>query len=506
MRKNQQPRKKSDEYRDLLDAASRYRTIEKLADVIWSVNLDLHFTYVSEAVTSLLGYTQQEALAMKMDDLLMPVSIQLVHDTLADAMKREAAGEYVDVSPAIEVMARHKDESIVWLELSRMFLRDESGTPVGVIGVARDITDRVHALRAMEESEARYRALAEKSVVGIVIAQDNPVRFSYVNNTMAKMVGYSKEELLRMSAEETFALVHPEDREEFFGRFRERLEDKSMAGALELRGFRKNGTIIPLEVHGVRIDYEGEPAVLATFVDISDRHQAREEMTNARKFAEFLLDLMGHDLNNIHQGLMTSLELLSGEDYLSRNGQRLIKSSLSQVKRAVTLIKNVRRLSEVKSKGAVSIPMDLGDTIRLAVDSVRKTFPSKDVTINSDVESGQYIVLGCQFLYDAFFNLLHNAVKVDERQNVIIDIHAKVSTDGSVLHVAIADRGRGIPDSKKESVLTRLGGEQVSTSGVGLTLVQQIVEQCQGEIWVEDRVQGDYSQGAKFVVALQLMV
>ena len=113
-------------------------------------------------------------------------------------------------------------------------------------------------------------------------------------------------------------------------------------------------------------------------------------------------------------------------------------------------------------------------------------------------------MLGCQFLLDVFYNLLHNAVKADVNEPVILEIKAEPSQDGTSLQVSVTDRGPGIPDSKKTTILSRLGDERTIRSGIGLTLVQQIIDRCLGKIWIEDRVKGNHSEGARFVMLLQL--
>jgi len=493
-----------DEYRNLLAEVEKWRTIEQLTDVIWSVDMNLKFTYVSPSVEKLLGYTQNEVIGKSLDQLATAESVSLIKKTLVEGLARDATDSILEIPPPIDVEVKHRDGTSIWLELTRVFVRDEDNNPIGVLGVARNITEHVHATRALKESEAKYRALAEQSVLGIVIAQDAPVRLTYVNDMMEKIVGYNKEEMTQWRGEETARLIHPEDRAMFFGRFRDRLENKSTPRSYEFRGVRKDGEIVWLEVHGRRIEYHSEPAVHATFIDVTSRHLAQQEAENARKFTAFLIDLMSHDLNNIHQGMMTALELMSSHEDLPAQSKTLLENSLSQLERAGGLISKVKKLSDIKSKTMRRTKTDIHEPISKAIDSVRKTFPQRKIKIDSNIKPGIFIVYGCQFLIDVFYNLLHNAVKYDVNKPVILEINAEHSQDGTSLQVTVSDRGPGIPDSKKSSILSRLSDEGTALSGIGLTLVQQIITRCKGEIWVEDRISGEYSKGAKFVIFLQL--
>jgi len=492
------------EYKSLLAEVEKWRTIEELTDIIWSVDMNLKFTYVSPSVKRLLGYTQEEMLVKSLDQIASSESISLIKKTLTEALERNATDTIREIPPPIDIEVKHRDGTSVWLALSRTFMKDENNNLVGVLGVARDISDRVHATLALKESEANYRALAEKSVLGIVIAQDDPVRLPYVNDTMQEIIGYSKEEMTRWRGQETFKLIHPDDRTIFFETFRDRLEKRTVPGSYDFRGVRKDGEIVWLEVHGTTIEYQSKPAVLATFVDITERYLAQRKMEEERNFAEFLIDLMSHDLNNIHQGMMTALELMSTHDNLPTEITTHLENTLAQLERAGGLISKVKTLSEVKSKKIERIRIDIHEPISKAIDSIRKTFPQRNINVDFNIKPEMHFVLGCQFLLDVFYNLLHNAVKADVNEPVILEISAEPSQDGTSLQVSVTDRGSGIPDSKKTTILSRLGDERTTRSGIGLTLVQQIIDRCQGKIWIDDRVEGIPSKGTKFVMLLQL--
>ncbi|MFW9844834.1 MAG: PAS domain-containing protein, partial [Candidatus Thorarchaeota archaeon] len=244
-----------EEYNSLLSELKRWRVVEELADVIWEVDMNLKFRYISPAVEDLLGYTQEEMMDITMNHLFTPESVTLIENTLAEGIAEHTTESPRVIPPPIEVEAVHCDGTSVWLELSRVFVRDEDNNAVGVIGVARNITYRIDAARALQESEAKYRAVSEKSVLGIAIAQDDPVRLSYVNNTLANLLGYDKGEMTKWRGDETARVINPEDRERFFRTFRERLENIREPAPYKFRGVRKSGETIWLEVHGTRIEY-----------------------------------------------------------------------------------------------------------------------------------------------------------------------------------------------------------------------------------------------------------
>ena len=153
--------------------------------------------------------------------------------------------------------------------------------------VAEDVALGVRSLRLqmnLRGGEAKYRTLVEQSLQGIVIAQGLPSpRLVFANPAMAKILGYTPDELTSLSPKETEGLVHPEDRALFFGRFSDRLQGKPAPPTYEFRAIRKNGEPRWLELSSNRIEYQGQPAVQATFVDITERKHAEEALRRSEE-------------------------------------------------------------------------------------------------------------------------------------------------------------------------------------------------------------------------------
>jgi signal transduction histidine kinase len=110
-------------------------------------------------------------------------------------------------------------------------------------------------------------------------------------------------------------------------------------------------------------------------------------------------------------------------------------------------------------------------------------------------------------LHDVFVNLIGNAIKHSPPdRRLVIDVAVGIIEEDGKKHceVTIADNGPGIPDLLKTKLFQRFahGKTEVHGSGLGLYLVRTMLEHYGGHIRVEDRVPGDYSKGAKFVVMI----
>jgi|GEM_PF-616058 len=203
----------------------------------------------------------------------------------------------------LDVTIKNKKGQTIPLECSASISKVYGKSTIAV--VARDMTERRERERLLRESEKKYRSLVEQSMQGIVIAQGPIPRIVFANSTMSKILGYTVEELTSLSPQQTAGLVHPDDRELFFGRFKDRLEGKAAPPQYEVRGIRKDGTIVWLELSSARIEYGGQRAVQAIFTDITERKKAEEAVFAERDRLETVAKSIGAGLAIISKDYRT---------------------------------------------------------------------------------------------------------------------------------------------------------------------------------------------------------
>jgi len=139
----------------------------------------------------------------------------------------------------------------------------------------------------LKQSEEKFRKLAEKSVVGIYLIQDDLLR--YVNPKFAEIFGYEVDEMINRL--EATATVSPEDRPFVEENIRKRISGEVESIHFQFRGIRKDQEIIHVEVYGSRIDHQGRPAVLGTMIDITERIRTQRDLEKQLKIFQGLYDL-----------------------------------------------------------------------------------------------------------------------------------------------------------------------------------------------------------------------
>ena len=148
----------------LRDSEKRYRLLaENVTDVIWVLDMNLQFTYMSPSVKYLRGYTAEEARKQKLEDVLPPASLEVAMRVLKEELAEEKK-EDKDLSRSriLELENKCKDGSTIWAEIKTSFLRDSDGQPIGIVGVSRDITQRKKAEQDLKQSEERLKSALSK--------------------------------------------------------------------------------------------------------------------------------------------------------------------------------------------------------------------------------------------------------------------------------------------------------------------------------------------------------
>ncbi|WP_461208557.1 PAS domain-containing hybrid sensor histidine kinase/response regulator [Desulfocurvus sp. DL9XJH121] len=172
-----------------------YRMLaENIADVIWSTDKDLAYTYLSPSVRTILGYAPRELLGTSSLKLLTPESRKDAQ-RLVSTRWASNPSEHDDIHSRLEILHRRKDGSEVWLEVLVRTLFDGRGEPVGLVGVSRDISQRREAERLLRRSEAKFRNVLENaSLAGVSL--DRQGRLTFANNHFLNLAGWPREEAL----------------------------------------------------------------------------------------------------------------------------------------------------------------------------------------------------------------------------------------------------------------------------------------------------------------------
>jgi PAS domain S-box-containing protein len=241
-----------------------------------------------------------------------------------------------------------------------------------------------------------------------------------------------------------------------------------------------------------------------------NRILTNNELAGLKAETEFYNDLMAHDQNNINQGLIGYYEMLQMQPELSIKQKTYLSESLALIENSIILINNVRTLKKLRDTEPKIEKTDIFDCYTDAVDTLIHQFPNENIEIAHNLMPGKYLVMANAFLKDVFINILNNSVKFDRKTTHRIELKAKSrKLDGnSYIQVSITDYGPGIEDPIKERLFDRSRRQKslaTSGSGLGLSVVREIIDRYGGRIRVEDRVANDHSKGTKIIFCIPVI-
>ena len=194
-------RKRAEE--TLRESEERFRQLtEQSRTIIWEVDAEGLYTYVSPVSEAAWGYRPEEIVGRKRFCDLHP-------EKGCDAY-RTGALEIVarkDAFRNFDKPVQTKNGQVVWVSANGIPILDANGALLGYRGSDADITERKRAEEALRTSEAKFRTLFESSVDGILIADCETKAFKYANPSVCRMLGYSAEELRTMGVQD----IHPQD-------------------------------------------------------------------------------------------------------------------------------------------------------------------------------------------------------------------------------------------------------------------------------------------------------
>jgi PAS domain S-box-containing protein len=221
---------------------------------------------------------------------------------------------------AVESMRSGAQDYLIKDNLSRLIPAIKRELNEAKIRVQR--RDAEESLRATEN---RFQSLVEHSLVGIYLLQNT--QFTYVNPKFARIFGYQQNDII--DAKTFLDLVPEEDKQNFSDNFLQPLTERTRNLHYFFQGRRKDSVIIEIEAHGTRTELNGNPAIIGTILDITERKHSEDELRKLWRALEqspvsvIITDIKGNiEYVNPKFSLITGYEL---EEILGKN-PRFLKS------------------------------------------------------------------------------------------------------------------------------------------------------------------------------------
>ena len=379
--------------------------------------------------------------------------------------------------------------------------------------IVHDISDRVAATMALQESEERFRLLIESAPEAIFIHIEG--KFFFLNQYAISLFGAkSEKELLGTSIMDR---VHPASREAILNRIKQLKEGEKVVPLEEEVFLKLDGTPVDVEVTAATVHYKDMDGALVYARDITERKKLEyaknevEAQLRQQQKLEAIGTLAGgvaHEINNPINGIMNYAQLIL--DNVDQENQAITQYAgeiIHETDRVATIVKNLLQFSrqEKQSHSYASIYDIINQTISLINTVVRKD----QITLIVDLEDNlPDIKCRSQQIQQVLMNLLTNARDAlnekyrdyDENKIIRLTCTHYVEAERRWMKIIVEDRGNGIPQNIQEKIFEPFFStkpKEIGT-GLGLSISFGIVKDHHGSITI-DSEEGKYT---KFILVL----
>jgi len=476
---------------ELLQVAA---VVDESTVALYAVEND-RFFWVNAAFADSLGYTKEEIFALgSVTDVIVEEQREIVREMI----RRRDAGDERDVR--YMTRARCKDGSMLEVEIhgSVAYL---DGRRI-LTGAVVDVTTQMSENRRVQEREEYFRALTE-NVSDVIAIIDPDGRFTYVSPSVERVLRYRAEELIGSSH---FDLVHTEDRDRVVATFERLLIGGSgPAATVSYRCRRKDGAWRTLESVGTNLlNHPQIRGLVLSTRDVTERELLERELEQLRRLTSLgrLAAQVAHEFNNVLMGIKPVVEIIrqqgAGNHQLLRLAD-LISTSISRGKRITTDILRFGRPSQLTLH-----PVKVQELIRQVAEEVGSMLPDGIVLDVNAPGTPMYASADLPQLSQVLINLALNARDAMDGKPGILTIGVLPGSSDHCqrfIHFTVTDTGQGIAAEHLPHIFEPLFTTKKSGTGLGLSVVFQIVAAHGGHISV-DSVLGEGSTFHMYIPAV----
>ena len=388
----------------------------------------------------------------------------------------------------LETFHHRKDGTKFPVEVSTTLIK--IGERELVIGIDRDITERVRMKEELIREKQFLETLNQNSPVAIVVL-DNNENIVSCNPAFEQLYGYASAEIVGKNLDalittpETLLSANAYTREAMNG----------LAHGIDKRR-RKDGELVTVELYGVPVIVNGEKiGALAIYHNITELDKARQEAEEANRAKSEFLANMSHEIRTPMNGVIGMLELAL-DTPLTSEQRDYLQTSLQSAEALLTLLNDILDFSKIEA-GRLELD-SINFSLRNAVEDVAYTLAKRAQEKGLEVACLIHPDLTSDVRGDPgrvrqiLVNLLGNAIKFTHHGEIIVQAEPVQETDTHVLvHFAVQDTGIGIAQERQSAIFHRFTQADGSTTrkyggtGLGLTICKQLVQAMGGTIGVE---------------------
>lgn len=468
---------------------SRWRSIiQSAVDAIVLIDTRGRIEAFNPAAERLFGYTKAEVLGQNVS-MLMPQPYRDEHDGYLE--RYLATGERKIIGIGRQVTGMRRDGSTFPLHLSVGEASVDGERKF--TGIIHDLSERVKLEDRLRASEARWRAIVESAVDGIVVI-DSHGAIEAFNPAAERLFGYTEQEMLGRNVNLLMPSPFHEEHDQYIERYLRTGAAKIIGIGREVTAKRRDGTTFPVHLSVGEMSVNGERKFTGILHDLSARIRMEERLREQNALARLgeMAAVIAHEVKNPLAGVRGAIQVIGGRLPKESRDAAVVKEILTRIDALNELMKDLLLFARPPQPRLT--PIDLIGLIQTTADLLSGDPAIRGVAIEV-AGSGRPVIGDAELLKIVFQNLLVNGAQAMQGQGAI---QVTLESVDGVCRVSVRDAGPGIPPDVLEKIFTPFFTTKSRGTGLGLPTAKRIVEAHGGSIAITS------SPGAGTTVELSL--
>lgn len=446
-----------------------------------------------------------------------PLDFIVEKDNLKVKNYIDAVDQGRDAPNRFDFVGRKKNNTTFDAEISSSTY--ETDEEKFIVWVLRDITEEKKSQEALQISEERYRNISENIYESFWTAEriDGELKAVFYTPAIKKITGYSSQDYLK-DDKLWEKIIHPDDLDDTLEKVNNfYLDPARNFESFEYRIIDANGNMIWLENKiNVKRDENGiVQKVYGIFSDITlskradvELKKSANELKELNEAKDRFISIISHDLRTPFSSILGFTDFLLTEKDLSEEKQeQYIKFIQESAKSMLSLVNSLLDWTRLQTGKIKFEPERISakNIIERSIQILSGAAMQKNINITSELNKEFYIHADENLILQVFNNLISNAIKFTNK-NGSITISANINIEKRQIEFSVADSGIGIKKEdlnklfKVDTKFTTTGTDGEKGSGLGLSLVHDIIHKHRGEIWVESEM----GRGTKFTFSIPI--
>jgi two-component system sensor kinase FixL len=447
--------------------------VESSDDAIIAKDLDGIVLTWNRGASRMYGYAPEEMIGR-------PVAAIIPEERLAeyrDILKRVAAGERI---AQLETTRVAKDGRRVEVSLTVSPMRDGGGQVIGASTIGRDSTERKRVEQALRASEARWRAVVETAVDGIIVI-DARGRVEAFNPAAERLFGYTEREIVGQNVALLMPSKYREEHDSYLARYLATGDPRIIGIGREVPGLRKDGTTFPIHLSVAELSIDGARKFTGIVHDLSERVRMEaqiREQSALTKLGE-MATVIAHEVRNPLTGIRGAVQIIGGRLPSGSGDTAVVKEIIARIDALNELLQDMLLFARPPHPRLARV--DVVPLLEIVVDLIGRDPALQQLRVEI-AGTAPPILADAELLKIVVQNLILNSAHATQGTG-IVRISVQGGPGGCV--IAIADNGPGIPEEVRPKLFTPFFTTKARGTGLGLSTARRLMEAHGGAMAVD---------------------